>query len=105
MIFGLLTLVGCVTIHDREKPEWDFKTAAQRLKDNPLPKTYFIFNDHQLGWLYNGGVRFSNPEFKEYVYGLEIIQGCKEVRFVTGINRHNKEVIRYAVIYYEISEH
>lgn len=103
MALGLLLImlfVSCATIYDGETPKRDFKTAAQRLKAHPLPEIYIVYNDYQVGWLYNKGNRFSDSEFNVYVRGLAIMEICKEVKFFFGINRHGKKVIRYAVIYF-----
>jgi len=84
---------------DRLSPAWwDLQQA--RAERHPLPRIYIIYNDHQLGWLYNKGKRFSDSAFKEYVYNLAIVQGCQTVRFIYGITLHQKKVIRYAVIYF-----
>lgn len=99
LLAAILAVTCCVTISDGDKPEWNFKTAAERLKAHPLPATYIVFNDYQLGWLYNKGERFSDDGFKTYVSGLAITERCKEVRFIYGINRHNREYIRYAILY------
>jgi hypothetical protein len=95
----LLGIVGCIATHQGINPDWNITTARERLKAHPLPAIYIIYNDYQLGWLYNKGHRFPDKAFKKYVYSLAIVQGCKKVDFFTGINRHGKKVIRGAVIY------
>lgn len=101
-LYGLI-LIGCTQINSnaprRLSPEWwDIRQARQERHE--LPNIYIVFNDHQLAWVYNDGVRFTNSEFKEYIHGLAFVQGCKKIRFRYGINVHRERIIRYAVIYY-----
>ena len=91
----------------RLSPEW-WNIREARKEKHLLPQIYIIYNDFQLGWLYNNrnrlynnGKRFSDEEFKAYVSGLAITKRCKEVRFIYGKNILGKKVIRKAVLYYE----
>jgi hypothetical protein len=83
----------------RLSPEWWDISQARSERHKP-PAIYIVFNDHQLGWLYNQGKKFSDEEFMAYIHGLEITEGCEKVRFIYGINLHQKEVIRCAVLYF-----
>jgi hypothetical protein len=83
-----------------DKDVWNFKTAKQRLDENPLPSIHIIFNDHQVGFVHNNGRKFSDEAFKVFVSGLAIAKGCKKIRFILGFNRHGKKEIRYAVLYF-----
>jgi hypothetical protein len=100
-----LVNIGCYHISNTKPPRklspewWDIKQA--RSEGHTLPAIYIVFNDHQIGWLYNQGEKFSDEKFMAYIYGLEITKRCKEVRFIYGINLHQKEVIRCAVLYFD----
>ena len=77
--------------------------AKERRKRKPSPKIGIIFNDSQLGRLHNNGKKFSDSEFRAHV-NKRVPQGLK-VRFISGKNLFGKKHIRYAVVYYEISEY
>jgi len=107
LVMMLALFVGCTTIGSQRKIErlspawWDLK--EQRLKDSSLPEIRFIFNDYMLGFLYNGGKRFSDSEFMAYVE--KHMPPNVEIKYFKGINIHGQKYIKYAVIYYEISKH
>lgn len=81
-------------------PAW-WNTYRARQKRHPAPKIYIIYNSHQLGYVYNDGEKFSDSEFKAYVYGLAITKRCKGVRFFRQRNLHGKYIIKGAVLEYE----
>ena len=101
----LLMLTGCAQVNQdkairRLSPQW-WNIREARRENHPLPAIYIIFNDAQVGWLYNNGRRFTDEEFKIYVRGLAITKRCKKVKFFSGKNIFGKEVIRKAVVYYK----
>ena len=100
----LLMLSGCTQIGGKSisklSPQWWNTYEARRVR-HPEPRIYIIYNDNQLGWLYNNGKKFSDEKFKAYVHGLAITKRCKEVKFFSGKNIFGKKVIRKAVLYYE----
>jgi hypothetical protein len=99
---AVVLLTGCTTVYQGESHYQlnSIQYARERAKRHPLPAIYIIYNDTVLGWLYNNGEKFSNEKFMAYVHSLEIAKRCKKVRFIYGINRHGKEVIRHAVCYF-----
>jgi len=101
LVMLLAFLVGCTTVGSQKSikrlsPEWH-DLAEKRLKDNPMPEIRFVFNDHMLGLLYNGGKRFSDSEFRAHVEKHKPLN--TEVRYFEGINIHGQKYIRYAVIF------
>lgn len=80
-------------------PEW-WNIQRARNEGHVLPQIYIVYNDYQIGWLYNQGHHFTDAQFEAYVYGLAITKGCKEIRFVRRISMNNKKIIKYAVIYF-----
>ena len=80
-------------------PEWH-KIYRDRSERYPSPKIQIIYNDHQLGLLYNDGVKISNSEFIDYVnkYIKENKKDCK-VDFIYGKNLFCHKVVRLAVLH------
>ena len=106
LIVALALLACCTTINTktirRLSPEW-WDLAEARYKNYPGMNIQIIFNDSQIGWLYNNGERFTDIEFMEYA--KKYVPEGAEIKFFYGINRHNKKYIRLGVIYYEVSKH
>jgi len=99
LVVMLAMLVGCTALGSQKtirklSPEW-YNLAEKRLKENPLPKMDVIFID-RARWPTEAG-------FVAYVE-KNVPEGAK-VRYVKGKNMLGHEIIRYAVIYYEISKH
>ena len=96
LLLILVMLIACApSVH---RAQYDKAQATkERWKRKPGPKVDYIFNDTQLGRLYNGGKKFSDSGFRKYV-AAHISQGLK-VRFVSGKNLFGKKYIRYAVIF------
>jgi hypothetical protein len=98
---SIILICSCASIYNVSTPQkfspewWD---SLKRPEDIPNIRG-IIYNDYQLGWLYNQGERFSNSAFKEFVYGLEISKGCKDIIFWYGITLNRERVIRGAVIF------
>jgi len=100
LVLSAFFLTSCATLYDGNAPErfspewWDsFK------RPHYVPSLYIVFNDYQVGWIHNNKRHFTNSEFKEFVYGLEITKGCKKVVFWYGITLNRERVIRGAVIF------
>ena len=102
LLLILVLLIACApSVHRAQYDE--VQVAKERRKRKPGLKIDYIFNDTQLGRLYNGGKKFSDSGFRKYV-AAHVSKGL-EVRFISGKNLFGKKYIRYAVIYYEISKH
>ena len=93
----LILMIACASV-DRGQLE-RAQTAKDRHRRHPDPKIYFIHNDYILGVLYNGGKRFSDEGFMEYIK-KHTPKGA-HADFFYGINMHGQRVIKYAVISYE----
>lgn len=96
LLLILVMLIACApSVH---RAQYDKAQATkERWKRKPGPKVDYIFNDTQLGRLYNGGKKFSDSGFRKYV-AAHISKGLR-VRFVSGKNLFGKKYIRYAVIF------
>ena len=94
-------MISCAQSSSRINPEWNISVAKHRKESHPLPEIYIIYNDHQLGWLYNQNGRMSDDEFREYVQKIvrKFTRPCK-VKYFYKVGMLRDRFINYAVIYF-----
>ena len=106
LLVAILAVVSCASVYDgggrdarKLSPEW-WRQQEIRKEGKTLPVIYIIYNSHQLGWIYNNHKKFSDSEFKAYVYGLEITKRCKKVRFISKKSMRGPLQVKYAILYF-----